>query len=50
MLARLPPNRGIDHLINLQPGAKLPFGPVYRLSPLERQVLEREIKALLVNG
>jgi hypothetical protein len=30
--AELSPDRGIDHMIKLQLGAKPPFGPMYRLS------------------
>jgi hypothetical protein len=48
--AGLPPDRGIDHMIKLQPGAKPFFKPMYRPSPLEMQALEREINSLLSKG
>ena len=33
--AGLPPDRGMDHTIPLEPGAKPVLKPMYRLSPLE---------------
>ena len=46
----LPPERQIDHLIRLKEGAKPYAGPSYRLSPVEMQALEKEIKSLLSKG
>ena len=46
----LPPERAIDHLIRLKPDAKPYSGPMYRLSPLELQTLEKEVKSLLKKG
>ena len=47
----LPPDRGIGHVIPLQdPSSEPPFRPTYRLSPLERQEAETQIKALLAAG
>ena len=40
----LPPERQIDHLIRLKEGAKPYAGPSHRLSPMEMQALEKEIK------
>ena len=46
----LPPDRGIPHLIPLQPGAQPPQKRMYRLSPLERQEVENQITWLLKKG
>ncbi len=47
----LPQDRGIGHVIPLQdPTSEPPFRPTYRLSPLERQEAETQIKALLAAG
>ncbi len=35
----LPPHRHYDHEIALDPDAKLPYGPIYSLSPPELKVL-----------
>jgi hypothetical protein len=46
-----PPERpGITHRIQLEPGAKPPFRPIYRLSPLEMAELEKQIIDLLKRG
>ncbi len=47
----LPHDRGIGHVIPLQDSsAEPPFKPTYRLSPLERQEAETQIRALLAAG
>jgi len=47
----LPHDRGIGHVIPLHDSsAEPPFKPTYRLSPLERQEAETQIKALLAAG
>ena len=43
----LPPDRGVDHTIRLQPGAKPTYKSPYRLSPLETEEVTRQIKELL---
>ena len=47
---RLPPDRGVGHTIPLQPGQKPPFRPLYRLSPLEHQEVQTQVKMLLEKG
>jgi hypothetical protein len=49
-LETLPPERGIQHAIPLEPGVKPPFRPMYRLSPAEREEAERQIKEYLAKG
>ena len=46
----LPPDRGLGHAIITEPGAKPPFRPMYRLSPLEMEEVERQVKSLLAAG
>lgn len=43
----LPPDRGVDHTIPLQPGAKPTFRSPCRLSPLEMEEVERQVAELL---
>jgi hypothetical protein len=43
----LPPDRGIGHTIPLEPGAKPPFKPIYRLSPSEQEEAKRQISVLM---
>ena len=45
-----PPDRGIGHLIPELPGSKPVYVPPYRLSPLEIEEVERQIKELLLLG
>ncbi|XP_019056669.1 PREDICTED: uncharacterized protein LOC109116182 [Tarenaya hassleriana] len=47
---RLPPRRGIDHAIELIPGAKPPAMPPYRMAPPELAELKRQIEDLLEAG
>jgi len=39
----LPPLRGIEHHIDLLPGAALPNKPAYRCNPMETKELERQV-------
>ena len=45
-----PPDRGIGHMIPEIPGSKPVYVPPYRLSPLEIEEVERQIKELLLLG
>ena len=50
-LHELPKERPVFHTIPLQdPNAPPPFRPLYRLSPLERQEVETQVKSLLAKG
>ncbi|KAJ9532097.1 hypothetical protein QJQ45_003814 [Haematococcus lacustris] len=49
-LQGLPPERNIAHTIPLEPGAKPPFRPMYRMSPAELAEVEKQIKELLALG
>lgn len=46
----VPQDRGAFETIPLEPNAVPPFKPMYRLSPLEREEVERQIKELLSKG
>ncbi|XP_021767609.1 uncharacterized protein LOC110731999 [Chenopodium quinoa] len=46
----LPPLRGIEHQIDLIPGAALPNKPAYRCNPLETKELQRQIEELMSMG
>ncbi|XP_056850830.1 uncharacterized protein LOC130500129 [Raphanus sativus] len=46
----LPPVRGIEHQIDLVPGASLPNRPAYRTNPVETKELEKQINDLLEKG
>ena len=48
--ARLPPQRNVDHQIELEPGAAPPALPIYRLSPLELEEVKRQLTDLLERG
>ena len=48
--AGLPPIRGIEHQIDLIPGAALPNRPAYRCNPEEAKELQRQVRALLEQG
>ena len=40
----LPPIRGIEHQIDLVPGASLPNRPAYRTNPEETKELQRQVE------
>ncbi|XP_027155584.1 uncharacterized protein LOC113755923 [Coffea eugenioides] len=46
----LPPIRGIEHQIDLVPGAPLPNKATYRMSPEETKELQRQVDELLKKG
>ena len=46
----LPPIRGIEHQIDLVPGASLPNRPAYRTNPVETKELLKQIDELLEKG
>ena len=50
MPAGLPPVRGIEHQIDLVPGASLPNRPAYRTNPEETKELQRQVEELLLKG
>jgi hypothetical protein len=46
----LPPNRGIEHQINLVLGAPLPNRPPYRTNPEATKEIQRQVQELLDKG
>ena len=46
----LPPKRSVDHHIELEPGSKPPYLPIYHMSPLELEELKRQLTELLEMG
>jgi hypothetical protein len=46
----LPHLRGIEHQIDLIPGASLPNPAVYRTNPEETKEIQRQVQELLDNG
>ncbi|XP_066320349.1 uncharacterized protein [Miscanthus floridulus] len=48
--AGLPPLRGIEHQIDLVPGASLPNRLAYRTNPTETKEIQRQVKELLDKG
>lgn len=47
---RLPPQRDVDHEIELGPGTKPPFLPIYHLSPRELEEVKEQLTNLLESG
>ena len=45
-----PPNREVQHRIEVEPGSDPPYRPPYRLGPTEQDELEEQIKDLLAQG
>jgi hypothetical protein len=50
ILAGLPPIRGIEHQIDLIPGASLPNRGPYRTNPEETKEIQRQVQELLDKG
>ncbi|KAJ9557269.1 hypothetical protein OSB04_011883 [Centaurea solstitialis] len=46
----LPPIRGIEHQIDLMPGATIPNRPAYRANPEETKELQKQVGELLEKG
>ena len=46
----LPPVRGIEHQIDLVPGASLPNKPAYSYNPKETKELQRQVEELIKKG
>ena len=46
----LPPIRGIEHTIDLVPGATLPNKPAYRMNPEEAKELKKQVDELIDKG
>ena len=46
----LPPLRGVEHQIDLVPGASLPNKSAYRTNPFETQELQRQVEELMQRG
>jgi hypothetical protein len=46
----LPPLRGIEHQIDLMPGASIPNRPAYRSNPEETKELQRQVDELMMKG
>jgi hypothetical protein len=46
----IPPHRPFDHRIPLEPDSAPPFGPIYKLSPAEMEVLHDYIQNALATG
>ena len=46
----LPPLRGIEHQVDLIPGATIPNRPAYRSNPEETKEIQRQVEALLEKG
>uniref|UniRef100_A0A151UIN5 Transposon Ty3-I Gag-Pol polyprotein n=1 Tax=Cajanus cajan TaxID=3821 RepID=A0A151UIN5_CAJCA len=46
----LPPSRGIEHQLDLVPGASLPNRPAYRTNPQETKEIESQVQELLEKG
>ncbi len=46
----LPPERPIQHRIDIIPGAKIPYQRIYRLSPAQKEESKRQVATLLGKG
>jgi hypothetical protein len=46
----LPPIKGIEHQIDLVPGASIPNKPAYRSNPEESKELQRQVEELMSKG
>ena len=46
----LPPKRGIEHQVDLIPGAPLPNRPAYRANPEETKEIQKQVEELLQKG
>jgi hypothetical protein len=46
----LPPLRGIEHQIDLVPGALIPNHPTYKSNPEEMKELQRQVDELMMKG
>ena len=46
----LPPKRGIEHQIDLVPGAPLPNRALYRTNPEETKEIQRQVQELINKG
>jgi hypothetical protein len=46
----IPPLRGIEHKIDLVPGASLPNHAAYRANPKETKEIQRQVQYLLDRG
>ena len=46
----LPPIRGVEHQIDLIPGATIPNKPAYKANPTETKELEKQVNELLAKG
>ena len=46
----LPPLKGIEHQIDLVPGASIPNRPAYRSNPEETKELQRQVDELMMKG
>jgi hypothetical protein len=45
-----PPERSVDHKVELIPGAAMPNKPTYRMSPVELEDLKKQIEDMLERG
>jgi hypothetical protein len=46
----VPPSRGVEHEIELEPGAKPPYLRIYHMSPLELEEVKRQLTELIDMG
>jgi hypothetical protein len=46
----LPPLKGIEHQIDLVPGASIPNRPAYKSNPEETKELQRQVDELMIKG